>query len=311
MGCVFLEELKTIFLDAAEKEGVDIVGFASKDRFASVDARNNPFSIFPEGNTVIMIGKRVCRGSLRGVEEGTNFGDYNLFGKNWLEDEFLSLACYDLVRVLEDHGWEAVPVFPNPSELKPTGVPVAQDRPAPNVFPDFDYAAVACGVGEIGLNGMLLTPRFGPRQRFHMIITDAELPSTPLLEQQICDGCGECAAVCPLGAIDVDAAHEVDICGKKMKVASVDYEKCKTCRNGACRNRLADYARPDRMAALCNRTCVSHLEGCGLVGNRFELPFRKREAWAIDGAGAYAKRDTESANVLGGAFSKDGNRGAR
>ena len=81
----FLEELKTIFLDAAEKEGVDIVGFASKDRFASIDARNNPFSIFPEGNTVIMIGKRVCRGSLRGVEEGTNFGDYNLFGKNWLE----------------------------------------------------------------------------------------------------------------------------------------------------------------------------------------------------------------------------------
>lgn len=61
-----------------------------------------------------MLGKRICRGALRGVEEGTNFSDYNLFGKNWLEDEFLSLACYGLTNTLEDEGWEAMPLFPNP-----------------------------------------------------------------------------------------------------------------------------------------------------------------------------------------------------
>lgn len=61
-----------------------------------------------------MLGKRICRGSLRGVEEGTNFGDYKLFGQNWLEDEFLALACYNLVRVLEDEGWEACPIFQTP-----------------------------------------------------------------------------------------------------------------------------------------------------------------------------------------------------
>ena len=62
----------------------------------------NPFSIFPEAKTVIMLGKRICRGSLRGIEEGTNFGDYQLFGKNWLEDEFLSLACYNLTNVKKE-----------------------------------------------------------------------------------------------------------------------------------------------------------------------------------------------------------------
>jgi hypothetical protein len=73
-----------------------LIGFAGKERFEGVDPQHNPFSIFPEANTVIMLGKRICRGALRGVEEGTNFADYRLFGNNWLEDEFLSIACYDL-----------------------------------------------------------------------------------------------------------------------------------------------------------------------------------------------------------------------
>lgn len=290
---------------------IDLIGFAGKERFEGIDPQHNPFSIFPEGNTVIMLGKRICRGALRGVEEGTNFGDYALFGRNWLEDEFLSLACYDLVRVLEDNGWEACPIFPNPSELGPQGVSVAEGRPAPNVYPDFDYAAVACGLGEIGRNGLLLTPEFGSRQRFHMIITDAKIESSPLFEGHICDACGKCAESCPLGAIDIDNTVEVDVCGKKMQIAGIDYDLCKTCKNGACINRLAPMAKPDRVAALCNRTCLCHLEEEELLSNKFENSFRQREAWRVDGKGTVATRNTEVANVLGGSFSKDGSRGAK
>lgn len=304
-------QMKETILSAAKKIGIDLIGFASPDRFVGVDARHNPFSIFPEGKTVIMIGKRICRGALRGVEEGTNFGDYNLFGKNWLEDEFLSLACYDLVRAIEDEGYEACPLFPNPSELGPQGVSVADGRPAPNVYPDFDYAAVACGLGEIGLNGLFLSPKFGSRQRFHMIITDAEIEESPLFEGSICDRCGKCAESCPLGAVDLQNTVEVEVCGKKMEVATIDYEICKTCKNGACKNRLAEIARPDRVAALCNRTCLCHLEEQGILENRFENAFRQREEWSVGGTKKTSGRDVESANVLGGTFSKDGDRGAR
>ncbi len=301
-----MNQLETIIRDTMEKEGIDLIGFAGKERFANVDAQHNPFAIFPEGKTVILLGKRICRGSLRGVEEGTNFGDYKLFGKNWLEDEFLSLACYNLVRVLEDNGWEAVPLFPNPAEIKPTGVSVAEGRPAPNVFPDFDYAAVACGIAEIGLSGIVLTPEFGSRQRFHMIITDAEIASSPLLEKKVCTMCGKCADVCPLGAIDKNNTTEVDVCGKKMTVANVNYDACRACKNGACKSRFADYAKPDRIAALCNRTCLCELEQNGDLGNKFENAFRKRDAWAIGNQNSFENRDTASNNVLGGAFSSDG-----
>ena len=177
--------------------------------------------------------------ALRGIEEGTNFGDYSLFGKNWLEDEFLSIASYDLVRMLEDNGWEACPIFPNPSELGPQGVSVGDGRPEPNVYPDFDYAAVACGLCEISRSGMLLSEQFGSRQRFHMIITDAEIEGTPLLESAVCVGCQKCADVCPLGAISKTETETVDICGKKMTVAKINYDLCRVCKNGASPNRFS------------------------------------------------------------------------
>jgi len=300
-----LEKIQT----AAKKEGIDLLGFAPKSRFETVEPEHNPFSIFPEGKTVIMLGKRICRGSLRGMEEGTNFGDYNLFGRNWLEDEFLSLACYNLTNILEDSGFEAVPLFPNPSEIAPTGVSVGDGRPAPNVFPDFTYAAVAAGLCEISYSGMALSEKFGSRQRFHMIITDAELPATPLLEKKICDSCKKCADICPLGAISKTETKTIRICGKEMTVAVVDYEKCKICKNGALKNRFASDCTPDRVAALCNRTCMCHLEEMQRIGNLFENPFRTSDAWALNEKGQPAERDTEQANVQGGVYSADGKRG--
>ena len=300
-----MNDLKQKINESLKREGIDLIGFAGKERFASVDAAHNPFSIFPEGKTVILLGKRICRGSLRGVEEGTNFGDYSLFGRNWLEDQFLSLACYNLVRVLEDEGWEAVPIFPNPSDVGPMGVSVAEGRPAPNVFPDFDYAAVACGIAEIGFGGLLLTPKFGSRQRFHMIITDAELESTPILTDSVCDRCGKCADACPLGAIDKNHTEIIEICGKKMEVAKIDYDQCRICKNGACPGRrFAPESKPDRVAALCNRICLSHLEESDAVENRFHEVFRKREAWAIGDRSVVKGESREAYNVLGGQFKK-------
>lgn len=303
-----MKDLKNAICEFAKKDGVDLIGFADASRFADVDKQHNPFSIFPEAKTVILIGKRICRGSLRGVEEGSNFGDYQLFGKNWLEDEFLALSAYNITNFIESNGWEAVPIFPNPSELGPSGVAVAEGKPEPNVYPDFDYAAVACGLCGISYNGIPFSKEFGSRQRFHMILTDAELESTPLLDETICNGCKACADACPLGAISKIESEEIEICGKKFTVGKIDYNKCKICQNGAVANRFSPNAKPDRIAALCNRTCMCGLEERGVLINRFENQFRTSEAWSI-GREEGLDRSDEQANVLGGSFSKSGKRG--
>lgn len=304
-----MDKFKKEIVNFAKNDGIDLIGFADRTRFDEVDDSHNPFSIFPEAKTVILIGKRICRGSLRGVEEGTNFGDYQLFGKNWLEDEFLALSAYNLTNFIESRGWEAVPIFPNPSDIEPSGVPVQEGKPAPNVYPDFDYAAVACGLCGISYNGIAFSKEFGSRQRFHMILTDAEIESTPLLEDDVCNGCRACADSCPLGAVSKDEYDEIEICGKKFVVGKIDYSKCKNCENGAVVNRFSPNSKPDRIAALCNRTCMCGLEERNALTNVFENKFRYSTPWSIGNNSTSIDRSDEQANVLGGSFSKSGKRG--
>ena len=70
-----------------------------------------------------------------------------------------------------------------------------------------------------------------------------------------------------------------------MKVAKINYALCKTCQNGARGNRFTPLAKPDRIPAVCNRTCMCHLEDAGLIENCFENKFRTRKTWAKNAYG--------------------------
>jgi epoxyqueuosine reductase QueG len=263
--------------------GADIVGIASIDRFDNLPPERHPRSIFPETKSVIVIGRRITRGTLRGVEEGTQFNTYRLYGDSWLEDRFLAYVTYETTVFLENDGWEAVPLPGLPPEIPSMGIAVGPEKPPPNVFLDIEDAAVRAGLGEIGYCGVFLTPEFGPLQRLQAVLTDSELEQDPILQQAICDLCARSGKYCPLGAFVGE--HELDICGKKMTIAEIDYSKCRVCKNGAMPNRYYGSARPDRIAAICIRSCLDHLEKSGRIKTRFHEPFRKREPWILDELG--------------------------
>jgi len=272
-----MDEFKSAIKAKAEALQIDLIGFAAKDRFTGLDPQYDPFSIFPDGHTVILVGQMIPRGALRGIEEGTDTTAYSNFGYSWLDNQFVAQSTYDLVRFIEDAGWEACPIFPNPLSTTAMGVPVAEGRPAPNVTPDFDYAAVACGLGELGLNQEILTASLGHRQRFQMIITDAELESDPLAAPALCDHCGACAEACPLNAVHADKTVERTICGRTFAMADIDFELCKKCPNGGMANRLHPSGKPDRYAAVCNRACLAELDK-RCIGS-MQQPYRTHEPW--------------------------------
>jgi hypothetical protein len=169
------------------------------------------------------------------------------------------------------------------------GISVKPGLPAPNVVPDLEDAAVRAGLGEIGYARFLLTPQYGPRQRFQAILTDAVLEPDPVYEGSLCDRSREThAAFCPLAAIDPAEEETLAICGKAMTVAKVDYALCAKCENGARPNLYHPSGKPDRLGALCARSCLVHLEEAGRVGNTFKAPFRKRAPWKVVHARAFS-----------------------
>lgn len=277
------EQLTLRLKEAARAAGADLVGVADVGRFDEVPLERHPKAIFPETKSVVALAKRVTRGCLRGVEEGSQFAIYKQYANNWVPHRFLAMATVAAASFLEDSRFEAVPLPDLPPETPPMGVHVAPGRPAPNVMMDAADAAVRAGLGIIGYTGELMTPRFGHRQRVQLILTDAELAPDPLCEIDVCDRCGKCAAACPLEAFAGES--ERSILGRSFRVAEIDARLCARCENGASPNPYHSAGRPERGAALCMRECVAHLEAEGLLEDAFREPFRKRPAWRVDRTG--------------------------
>lgn len=65
-------------------------------------------------------------------------------------------------------------------------------------------AAALAGLGCVGMNNMLVTPQYGPRQRLRVVLVDSALPATgPLKGFDPCLDCTmPCREACPVKAFD-------------------------------------------------------------------------------------------------------------
>lgn len=305
--------LREKIIDCAKRCGADLVGFGGVARFQDPAVT----AIFPDTRTVIGMAFRVLRGSYRGVEEGTTYYQYTTTGVETIEETIMPNALLRVCNVIEDEGFLAVPQrrlqllrreekTPNPEMRITTWYEAGEKEPQIN----FPQAAVACGLGEIGMSGALLTDAFGPFVRYVFILTDAELTETPIVEAHLCDKCGKCAAACPGKAIDEHGALDAVQCSVYYRGANgstnpymppdaySDLPNRDAIINGT--------AKPTYEEALqimhdtffyppvkhgytasicgraCDRACYAHLEEKGVLTKKFEQPFRKRPVWVLD-----------------------------
>jgi len=309
------ESIKTFALE----NGADLVGVGAIDRFAGTAPEKDPRFIAPRAKSIIGLGFRVLRGALRGVEEQTHFYQLPEMGIVHIDEVHAPTVLRRVACLLEDHGYEGVvqrsvpdrrrgdDPGTNPERVSTFKIrhsdPVAPDRPAPDVLMDFNQAARICGLGEIGLGGFFLTPRFGPFQRFAFILTDAELESDPVAEPTLCDRCGACVEACPGQALSGDGDLDEWQCAAYRMGADVknnlflDPEVAKAMPDGA--EVLAGTKRFDKDAIerwkslwneaypqvrfgynpalcglACQRACLAHLEDRGMLQDTFVHPFR-------------------------------------
>lgn len=221
----------------AKRQGADLVGIAPLERFEYLPPEENPASIFPDAKTVVVLGMRIPRGTLRGIEEGTYWAAYSATGYGGINQIYMPILVRSVSLYLEDHGWEAVPyinTFPGGYRGGTAGQSVAPGRPGPDIWLNFRAMAAAAGLGEIGWSKVFLTPEFGPRQRFAVVITDAPLEPDPLFDGQICDRCMLCVRDCP-GAIQTGKPVSVEIEGRRFEWNRLDVARCTLALHGAVR----------------------------------------------------------------------------
>ena len=207
---------------------VDKISIGSTDRFKNAPPDMSPFNMMPGAKSVIAFAQRIIRGCYRGIDEGTHWPSYQVFGYSGLND-IIGKTQYRLGRFIEREGYEAMPV-PSSATLRergPRGPRPEAGMPPREVTMNIRIAAVAAGLGEIGWSKVFLTEEFGPRQRIGIILTDAELEPDPIVTGKICDHCKMCCKECPGGALPKDASVEICIDGKKMQWSDIDLGKCK------------------------------------------------------------------------------------
>lgn len=63
--------------------------------------------------------------------------------------------------------------------------------------------AVHAGLGCVGKNNLFVTPEYGPRQRFRVVLVDVDLPSPGPMDFDPCKDCpAPCRSACPVNAFD-------------------------------------------------------------------------------------------------------------
>lgn len=229
--------------DRARQMGADVVGIGNIERWAGAPIQMDPRQVMPEARSVIGLVFRVCRGSLRGIEEGTFFSNYSSMGYGGITYLFMPMVVMNVAKFIEDEGFEAIP-YGHQSDWRAIGnegeprqnysLPVAPGRAAPDVMVHLRIASYLCGLGEIGFSKMFLSPQFGPRNRVGIIITEAELQPDPIYSgPPLCNRCMACVKACPGGALKEDKTVKVTLAGREVEWTDIDCKACDVTFRGA------------------------------------------------------------------------------
>ncbi len=208
--------------------GVDKVAVANIERFKDAPPDLDPLNMMPRAKSVVTFAQRIIRGCYRGIDEGTHWPSYQVFGYSGLNG-LIGKTVYRLSRFIESHGYEAMcaPTSASLREFGPRGPSPAPGKPPREITMSSRIACVMAGLGEMGWSKVFLTEEFGPRQRVGVILTEAELEPDPIRVNKICDRCKLCCKECPGDALPRDKSVAIDAEGQEVRWSDIDLGKCK------------------------------------------------------------------------------------
>ncbi|MBN2837035.1 MAG: epoxyqueuosine reductase [Candidatus Delongbacteria bacterium] len=106
-------------------------------------------------------------------------------------NERLNLIASKLSSYLNKKGYQTLPITAADRTNEEDAIPTVSHK----------MIAHIAGLGWIGKNCLLITPKHGPRVRFISLLTNAPLKAVDNPVEQKCKNCTECMKICPAQAI--------------------------------------------------------------------------------------------------------------
>ena len=181
--------------------GCDLCGIASIDRFSDMPDISNPAKILPGARSVIVMAFRFLSSPARAASTVP----YTIV-RNGLSRK-VDEATLDLSYFLEDLGFLALPT----GAIEPCNYDGKLGKTMGLI--SLKNAARQAGLGTIGRNTLLVTPRFGNMVWLGAVITSAAPAADPPIEGNPCPpGCRICLDGCPAKALDGGPFMDQDRC---------------------------------------------------------------------------------------------------
>ena len=219
----------------AEKSGADLFGVADLRPLQKFITHQGG-QILGDFTHAVVLGARLSNTVVDQLDPLMP-ADYSLYGFHVYKavSPFVDHIALQIARKIEEGGYRALPI--PTSQFRRPGERIS-------IFPH-KLAARQAGLGWIGKNCLLITPRFGPRIRLASVLTDCELEAGTIIEGS-CGDCRVCADVCPVGALKGVEFREFEGVEKRL-----DVNACGNYRDGA----DSGARRGAHVCALCLAKC--------------------------------------------------------
>ena len=206
-----IADLRQAALDCGE----NLAGFADAKELVDEKTGRNPRNILPGAQSVAVFAVKYLEGSMMAPQIRMAVNDCRHM------DFQLGQISRKIGGLLEEKGFRAV--------LLPSYFPMEMSEETKGLLGDISLkrAGIAAGLGKIGINGLLVTPEYGPRIRLAGVLTDMPANTGKATENAVpefCKSCGLCIEKCPAQAISregVDVNKCVKHVGRPHGVASL------------------------------------------------------------------------------------------
>lgn len=185
---------KDLIKEIAFKNGVDLFGIASVDRFENAPKGFHPKDIYSKTESVIAFAIKIPTETLY-AENPVPFTHVNT-----LAMQKMDLITFDISKELDNLGIKNV--------LIPTDDPYLywdNEKQEGRAILSLRHVGYLAGLGKLGRNNLLINKDFGNMIQIGALLTDVKLDEDPLADYEVClPNCRICIDICPQNALTGD-----------------------------------------------------------------------------------------------------------